>query len=92
MSMVNQIYNKTVSFIWRIADECLHDVYVQRSYCDVILPMTVICRLDTVLENTKLAVLEMKKSKGEKSIIIGRLCAKQQDKLFIMLHLSYREI
>ncbi|MDR2055781.1 MAG: type I restriction-modification system subunit M [Desulfovibrio sp.] len=56
-----QIYNQIVSFIWGIADDCLRDVYVRGKYRDVILPMTVIRRLDAVLEDTKPDVLNMKK-------------------------------
>ncbi len=48
------------NFIWGIADDVLRDVYVRGKYRDVILPMTVIRRLDAVLEPTKNAVLEMK--------------------------------
>ena len=59
--MNNQTYNSIVSFIWGIADDCLRDVYVRGKYRDVILPMTVIRRLDAVLEPTKQAVLDMKK-------------------------------
>jgi len=51
--MDNQSYNQIVSFIWGIADDCLRDVYVRGKYRDVILPMTVIRRLDAVLEDTK---------------------------------------
>ena len=58
--MDNQIYNQIVSFIWGIADDCLRDVYVRGKYRDVILPMTVIRRLDAVLEDTKNDVLDMK--------------------------------
>ena len=49
------------SFIWGIADDVLRDVYVRGKYRDVILPMTVIRRLDAVLEPAKDAVLNMKK-------------------------------
>lgn len=56
-----QSHNAIVSFIWGIADDCLRDVYVRGKYRDVILPMTVIRRLDAMLESTKTAVLEMKK-------------------------------
>lgn len=59
--MDNQVYNQIVSFIWGIADDCLRDVYVRGKYRDVILPMTVIRRLDAMLEETKPAVLTMKK-------------------------------
>ena len=48
------------SFIWGIADDVLRDVYVRGKYRDVILPMTVIRRLDAVLEPTKEAVLRKK--------------------------------
>ena len=48
------------SFIWGIADDVLRDVYIRGKYRDVILPMTVIRRLDAVLEPTKEAVLHMK--------------------------------
>lgn len=59
--MDNQVHNQIVSFIWGIADDCLRDVYVRGKYRDVILPMTVIRRLDALLEETKPAVLTMKK-------------------------------
>lgn len=59
--MDNQEYNSIVSFIWGIADDCLRDVYVRGKYRDVILPMTVIRRLDAMLEETKATVLSMKK-------------------------------
>ena len=49
------------SFIWGIADDVLRDVYVRGKYRDVILPMTVIRRLDAVLEPTKEDVLRMKR-------------------------------
>ena len=55
----NQL-NGLTNFIWGIADDALRDVYVRGKYRDVILPMTVIRRLDAVLEPTKDAVMEMK--------------------------------
>ena len=48
------------NFIWGIADDTLRDVFVRGKYRDVILPMTVLRRLDAVLEPSKDAVLEMK--------------------------------
>jgi len=54
-------FSRLVSFIWGIADDVLRDVYVRGKYRDVILPMTVIRRLDAVLEPTKEDVLRMKK-------------------------------
>ena len=52
--------NWITNFIWGIADDCLRDVFVRGKYRDVILPMTVLRRLDAVLEPTKQAVLDMK--------------------------------
>lgn len=49
------------NFIWGIADDVLRDLYVRGKYRDVILPMTVLRRLDAVLESTKEAVLDQKK-------------------------------
>lgn len=48
------------NFIWGIADDVLRDLYVRGKYRDVILPMTVLRRLDAVLEPTKQAVRDMK--------------------------------
>lgn len=59
--MNHAIHNSIVSFIWGIADDVLRDVYVRGKYRDVILPMTVIRRLDAVLESKKEAVLAIKK-------------------------------
>ena len=47
-------------FIWNIADDVLRDVFARGKYRDVILPMTVLRRLDAVLEPTKQEVLAMK--------------------------------
>lgn len=66
--MDNHVHNQIVSFIWGIADDCLRDIYVRGKYRDVILPMTVIRRLDAMLEGTKGAVLEMKKKLDEAGI------------------------
>ncbi len=48
------------NFIWGIADDVLRDLYVRGKYRDVILPMTVIRRLDSVLEPSKQDVLDTK--------------------------------
>src|SRR4030042_4937913 len=54
-------HNSITNFIWGIADDVLRDIYVRGKYRDVILPMTVIRRLDSLLEPTKKGVLDMKK-------------------------------
>ena len=51
--------NWIANYIWGIADDVLRDLYVRGKYRDVILPMTVLRRLDAVLEDTKRAVLDM---------------------------------
>ncbi|MGI9188528.1 MAG: type I restriction-modification system subunit M N-terminal domain-containing protein, partial [Longimicrobiaceae bacterium] len=56
------------NFIWGIADDVLRDLYVRGKYRDVILPMTVLRRLDAVLEPTKQAVLKMKARLDEAGI------------------------
>jgi type I restriction enzyme M protein len=60
--MSNGDLNWMANFIWGIADDVLRDLYVRGKYRDVILPMTVLRRLDAVLEPTKQAVLDMKAS------------------------------
>ena len=44
--MEQATHSAIVNFIWGIADDVLRDVYVRGKYRDVILPMTVIRRLD----------------------------------------------
>ena len=48
------------NFIWGIADDVLRDLYVRGKYRDVILPMTVLRRLDSILEPSKQEVLDTK--------------------------------
>jgi len=60
-NMTEQVQlNWIANYIWGIADDVLRDLYVRGKYRDVILPMTVLRRLDAVLEPTKQAVLDMK--------------------------------
>ncbi len=61
--------NTIVSFVWNIADDVLRDVYVRGKYRDVILPMTVIRRLDALLEESRDAVLQMKKQLDAAGIV-----------------------
>ena len=62
-------HNTIVSFIWGIADDVLRDLYVRGKYRDVILPMTVLRRLDALLEPAKKAVLDMKASLDKAKIV-----------------------
>ena len=61
--------NRLVGFIWNIADDVLRDLYVRGKYRDVILPMTVLRRLDAALEPTKDAVRSMKARLDEAGIM-----------------------
>ena len=64
--------NWIANYIWGIADNVLRDVYVRGKYRDVILPMTVLRRLDAVLEPTKQAVLDTKTWLDEQGIVDQR--------------------
>jgi type I restriction enzyme M protein len=61
--------NWITNFIWGIADDVLWDLYVRGKYRDVILPMTVLRRLDAVLEPTKPVVLYMKAALDQAGIV-----------------------
>ena len=50
-------FGEKVSFIWQVAD-LLRGPYRPNQYKDVMLPMTVLRRMDCVLEPTKEKVLE----------------------------------
>ncbi|MDW2907957.1 class I SAM-dependent DNA methyltransferase [Mesomycoplasma ovipneumoniae] len=53
-------YNKLISFIWSVADDCLRDVYVRGKYRNVILPMTLIKRFDSIIEPEKANIMKFK--------------------------------
>jgi type I restriction enzyme M protein len=61
--------NWIANFIWGIADDVLRDLYVRGKYRDVILPMMVLRRIDSVLESSKQAVLDMKASLDKAGIV-----------------------
>lgn len=61
--------NWITGYIWSIADDVLRDVYVRGKYRDVILPMTVLRRLDAVLEDRKQEVLDMKESLDKAGVV-----------------------
>lgn len=56
--MSDESINNHDAFIWSVAD-LLRGVYKQSEYGRVILPLTVLRRLDCVLEDTKPKVLEV---------------------------------
>jgi type I restriction enzyme M protein len=50
-------FNETANFIWSVAD-LIRDSFKRGKYEDVILPFTVLRRVDSVLEPTKAKVLK----------------------------------
>ena len=67
--MNNGDLNWITNYIWGIADDILRDLYVRGKYRDVILPMTVLRRLDAVLEDNKQAVSDMKASLDKAEVV-----------------------
>src|SRR6266581_1484659 len=67
--MSNGDLNWIANFIWGIADDVLRDLYKRGEYRDVILPMTVLRRLDAVLAPSKQAVLDMKAALDKQGVI-----------------------
>lgn len=64
MSNITKIVSEKASLIWSIADK-LVGVYKPHEYGDVILPLTVLKRFDSILSDTKDKVLEMSKKYPE---------------------------
>lgn len=67
--MNQAVHQQIVSLIWGVADDVLRDLYNRGKYRDVILPMTVLRRLDAVLEPTKQAVLQLQKTLDDAGIV-----------------------
>ena len=59
-------FSEITNFIWSIAD-LLRDIFKLGKYQDVILPLTVLRRIDCVLEPTKQDVLDKNTKLKEKT-------------------------
>jgi type I restriction enzyme M protein len=80
------------SFIWSVAD-LLRGDYKQSEYARVILPLTVLRRLDCVLEPTKEAVLgRAKKLQGRVENIEPVLCTVSGEQFFNTSPLDFRRL
>jgi type I restriction enzyme M protein len=80
------------SFIWSVADRLRGD-YKQSEYGKVILPLTVLRRLDCVLEPTKEAVLERaKRLQGRVENIEPVLCTVSGEQFFNISLLNFRRL
>lgn len=66
MSLDTQSLQPIINFIWTVADDVLINKFLENQYQDVILPMTVLRRLDLALEPTKDKVLETYEAFKEK--------------------------
>jgi len=67
-------FSEKVNFIWSIA-ELIRDTFKRSKYQDIILPLTVLRRIDCVLEPTKQDVLEVNaKLKGKLDNLAPQLC------------------
>lgn len=65
-------HTQIVNFIWGIADTALRGALNRTKYRDVILPMTVIRRLDALLEPSKQKVLEQDKQIEQMGLLTSR--------------------
>ena len=64
MESLTSVVREKANLIWSIADK-LTGVYKPHEYGDVILPLTVLKRFDSVLSDTKSKVLEASKKYDE---------------------------
>ncbi len=78
MSLDTQSLQPIINFIWSVADDVLINKYLENQYQDVILPMTVLRRLDLALENSKEKVLKTNEQfKDKMDNLSGLLTSKE---------------
>ena len=78
MSLNTQNLQPIINFIWSVADDILINKYLENQYQDVILPMTVLRRLDLALEPTKDKILATHNNfKGKLDNLSGLLTSEQ---------------
>ena len=78
MSLNTQSLQPIINFIWTVADDVLINKFLENQYQDVILPMTVLRRLDLALEPTKDKVLQTYEAfKGKMDDLSGLLSSEQ---------------
>ncbi len=78
MSLNTQSLQPIINFIWTVADDVLINKFLENQYQDVILPMTVLRRLDLALEPTKDKVLKTHKEFKEKIDNLSGLLTSEQ--------------
>ena len=78
MSLDTNTLQPIINFIWTVADDVLINKYLENQYQDVILPMTVLRRLDLALEKSKDKVLKTHEEfKGKIDNLSGLLTSKE---------------
>ncbi len=78
MSLNTQNLQPIINFIWTVADDVLINKFLENQYQDVILPMTVLRRLDLALEPTKDKVLKTHKEFKSKIDNVSGLLTSEQ--------------
>ncbi|MBS4314104.1 type I restriction-modification system subunit M [Campylobacter vulpis] len=88
-------FQPIISFIWSVADDLLRDVYVKGKYRDVILPMTILRRLDVILEPTKDKVLKTytkHKDMQDKDTLNTLLCNASETTFYNHSHFTLKKL
>src|SRR5690554_7919696 len=78
MNLDTQSLQPIINFIWTVADDVLINKYLENQYQDVILPMTVLRRLDLALEPSKDKVLKTYNEFKGKLDNLSRLLTSEQ--------------
>jgi type I restriction enzyme M protein len=85
-------FTVTAGFIWSVAD-LLRGDYKQSDYGKVILPFTLLRRLDCVLEDTKAAVLEEYEKRKGAGVPVGPfLTRKARQSFYNTSPLDFRKL
>lgn len=88
-------FQPIISFIWSVADVSLRDNYKKHEYSDIILPMTILRRLDAILEPTKDKVLETynkHKDKIDKDTLNTLLCKTSEATFYNHSHFTLKKL
>ena len=88
-------FQPIISFIWSVADVSLRDNYKKHEYSDIILPMTILRRLDVILEPTKDKVLETynkHKDKIDKDTLNTLLCKTSEATFYNHSHFTLKKL
>ncbi|MFN0153437.1 MAG: N-6 DNA methylase [Gaiella sp.] len=92
MAAIEPAIRNHASFIWSVADK-LRGVYKQSEYGRVILPLTVLRRLDCVLEPTRAAVLARAATlKGKVENVEPVLCSVSGEQFYNTSKLDFRRL